>query len=175
MFRAAVFFLICALAPLAHGGDYTALDRYVAAPDASFRYTLVGTVNSPGIVAYQIDRVSQTWLTTAEVDKPVWHHWVTIYKPDQLTTSTAVLFIDGGDLLHRSAQTGCQLFCDRARDCARRVISSADLSSSRAEPVCANDFRRSPERCGRLRYRRSDSTGPGLSRAVVLHAREPSG
>ena len=96
MFRAAVFFLICALAPLAHGGDYTALDRYVAAPDASFRYTLVGTVNSPGIVAYQIDLVSQTWLTTAEVDKPVWHHWVTIYKPDQLTTSTAVLFIDGG-------------------------------------------------------------------------------
>ena len=95
MFRAAVF-LICALAPLARGADYTALDRYVAAPDASFRYTLVGTVNSPGIVAYQIDLVSQTWLTTAEVDKPVWHHWVTIYKPDQLTTSTAVLFIDGG-------------------------------------------------------------------------------
>jgi PhoPQ-activated pathogenicity-related protein len=96
MFRAAVFVLICALAPLARGADYTALDRYVAAPDASFRYTLVGTVNSPGIVAYQIDLVSQTWLTTAEVDKPVWRHWVTVYKPDQLTTSTAVLFIDGG-------------------------------------------------------------------------------
>src|ERR1035438_10693873 len=103
MFRAAVFFLICALAPLAHGGDYTALDRYVAAPDASFRYTLVGTVNSPGIVAYQIDLVSQTWLTTAEVDKPVWHHWVTIYKPDQLTTSTAVLFIDGGSNTDRKS------------------------------------------------------------------------
>ncbi len=96
MFRARVAFLICALAPLAHGGDYTALDRYVAAPDAAFRYTLVRTVNLPGLVAYQIDLVSQTWLTTAEVDKPEWHHWVTIYKPDQLTTSTAVLFINGG-------------------------------------------------------------------------------
>jgi PhoPQ-activated pathogenicity-related protein len=93
---ARVVLLICALAPLAHGGDYTALDRYVAAPDASYRYTLLHTVNSPGLVAYQIDLVSQTWLTTAQVDRPEWHHWVTIYKPDQLTTSTAVLFINGG-------------------------------------------------------------------------------
>ena len=51
MFRARIAFLICALAPLAHGGDYTALDRYVAAPDAAFRYTLVRTVNLPGLVA----------------------------------------------------------------------------------------------------------------------------
>ena len=96
MFRAKAAFLICALAPLARGGDYTALDRYVAAPDPSFRYTLARTVNSPGIVAYQLDMVSQTWLTAAEVDQPEWRHWVTIYKPDQLTTSTAVLFINGG-------------------------------------------------------------------------------
>ena len=96
MFRAKAAFLICALVPLARGGDYTALDRYVAAPDASFRYTLAATVNIPGLVAYQLDMVSQTWLTTAEVDKPEWRHWVTIYKPDQLTTSTVMLFIDGG-------------------------------------------------------------------------------
>ncbi len=96
MVRVLAVFLICALAPLAHGADYTALDRYVASPDPSFHYTLVQTVNSPGLVAYQLDMVSQTWLTSAEVDKPVWRHWVTIYKPDQLTTSTVVLFIDGG-------------------------------------------------------------------------------
>ena len=96
MVRVIAVFLICALAPLAYGADYTALDRYVASPDPSFRYTLVQTVNSPGLVAYQLDMVSQTWLTSAEVDKPVWRHWVTIYKPDQLTTSTVVLFIDGG-------------------------------------------------------------------------------
>jgi PhoPQ-activated pathogenicity-related protein len=81
---------------LARGGDFTALDRYIAAPDPSYSYTLVNTVNFPGLVAYQIDLVSQTWLTTAQVDNPKWHHWVTIYKPDQLTTSTAVLFINGG-------------------------------------------------------------------------------
>ena len=48
MKRATLAFLTCALASLAHGADYTALDRYIAAPDASYRYTLAGTVNSTG-------------------------------------------------------------------------------------------------------------------------------
>ena len=96
MQRLRAIFLTCALASLACAADYTALDRYIAAPDSSYRYTLAGTVSMSGLVAYQIDLVSQTWLTTAEVDKPVWHHWMTVYKPDQLTTSTVVLFIDGG-------------------------------------------------------------------------------
>jgi PhoPQ-activated pathogenicity-related protein len=85
------------LSLLARAADYTALDRYVAAPDPSFRYTLARTVNSPGLVAYQLDMVSQTWLTSAEVDRPEWRHWVTIYKPDQISTSTVLLYVDGGD------------------------------------------------------------------------------
>jgi len=88
--------LWAALAPAAHAGDYTALDRYVAAPDSSFRYTLSRTLTYPGLTAYQLDMVSQTWLSTAEVDRPEWHHWVTIYKPDAITTPTALLLIDGG-------------------------------------------------------------------------------
>lgn len=79
-----------------YGSDYTALDRYVAAPDASFRYSLARTLNYPGLTAYQLNMVSQTWLTTAEVNQPEWRHWVTIVKPDQITTSTVLLFIDGG-------------------------------------------------------------------------------
>jgi PhoPQ-activated pathogenicity-related protein len=88
--------LFCALAGLARGAEYTALDRYVAAPDASYRYTLTRTLPSLGATVYQIDMVSQTWLTPAEVDRTEWRHWVTIIKPDQLATSTALLFIDGG-------------------------------------------------------------------------------
>lgn len=85
------------LVSLAHAADnYTALDRYVAAPDASYRYTLFATVPSPGITVYEIDLLSQTWLTAAEVDQPQWHHWLTIYKPDTVVTSTALLVIDGG-------------------------------------------------------------------------------
>jgi PhoPQ-activated pathogenicity-related protein len=89
-------FLCTCLAPPAQASDYTALDRYVAAPDASYSYSLVRTLKFTGLTAYQIDMVSQTWRSAAEVDKPVWHHWLTIYKPDQVTTSTALLFIDGG-------------------------------------------------------------------------------
>jgi PhoPQ-activated pathogenicity-related protein len=96
MSLARIAFLVSALTALARGADYTALDRYVAAPDPSFRYTLARTVNSPGLVAYQLDMVSQTWLTAAQVDRPEWRHWVTIYKPDQVTTSTTLLFINGG-------------------------------------------------------------------------------
>ena len=87
---------LCLVAALASAADYTALDRYVASPDASFRYTLVNKVSVLGVTAYQLDMVSQNWLTTAEVDRSEWHHWLTILKPAQLTTSTAVLFIDGG-------------------------------------------------------------------------------
>jgi PhoPQ-activated pathogenicity-related protein len=87
---------VFALAGLAWAADYTALDRYIAAPDPSFRYSLFRTVNYPGLAAYQLELVSQTWLTTAEVNRPEWHHWVTIYKPDQTATNTVLLFINGG-------------------------------------------------------------------------------
>ena len=97
MIRARAALLLCALSLLARAADYTALDRYVAAPDPSFRYTLARTVNSPGLVAYQLDMVSQSWPTSAEVDKAEWRHWVTIYKPDRISTSTALLYVDGGD------------------------------------------------------------------------------
>ncbi|MBS1855262.1 MAG: PhoPQ-activated pathogenicity-related family protein [Acidobacteria bacterium] len=91
---AAALFILCTAA--AHAGDLTALDRYVAAPDPSFRYTLNRTLNYSGMTVYQLDMVSQTWLTTAEVDRPEWHHWVTIYKPDKPSTSSVLLLIDGG-------------------------------------------------------------------------------
>jgi PhoPQ-activated pathogenicity-related protein len=91
------FTLCCAaLAGLARGEDYTALDRYIAAPDPSYRYAMVRTLPAQGLTIYQLDMVSQTWLTSAEVDRTEWHHWVTVFKPDQVNTSTALLVIDGG-------------------------------------------------------------------------------
>jgi PhoPQ-activated pathogenicity-related protein len=88
--------LAAAAAPRAWNADTTALDRYVAAPDPSYRYTLGRTLKYTGLTAYQIDMVSQTWRTPAEVDRPEWHHWLTIYRPDQVTGTTALLLIDGG-------------------------------------------------------------------------------
>lgn len=74
----------------------TALDRYVAAKDDSFRYRLAATSPGAGVTLYQLELTSQTWLSVAEVDKPEWRHWLTIIRPARLTSSTAVLYIDGG-------------------------------------------------------------------------------
>ncbi len=90
------FALALAAAVCAVAADYTALDRYVAAPDATYTYKLARTTPTLGATIYQLDLTSQTWLSTAEVDQPVWHHWVTIFKPEFVSTQTALLFIDGG-------------------------------------------------------------------------------
>ncbi len=44
----------------------TALDRYVAAPDPGYRFSVVATRPGEGHTAYLIDLVSQRWLTTAD-------------------------------------------------------------------------------------------------------------
>jgi PhoPQ-activated pathogenicity-related protein len=89
--------LLTALAcSITFAAEYTALDRYVAAKDGSYRYRLERTIPAAGAVIYQLEFTSQTWLTTAQVDKPEWRHWLTIVRPERVATSTAVLFIDGG-------------------------------------------------------------------------------
>lgn len=84
-----------ALVPVS-AADYTALDRYIAQPDSSYGYELTRTVQTGRSTAYQIQLTSQSWLTPAEVDRIEWRHWVTIFRPERLDTSTALLFINGG-------------------------------------------------------------------------------
>ncbi len=74
----------------------TALDRYVAAPDTNYSYTLVQSIPGKGWTTYVLEMTSQAWLTTKEVDRPVWKHWMTIVKPDAVATSKSLLFIGGG-------------------------------------------------------------------------------
>ena len=74
----------------------TALDRYVFKPDPAYQYKLVNTIKGTGFTAYVLDMTSQRWRTEAEVDKPVWRHWLTVIKPDQVITSTGLLYITGG-------------------------------------------------------------------------------
>ncbi len=74
----------------------TALDRYVAAPDPSYRYELLRTVPGTGYTTYILEMTSQSWLTTNEVNRTLWKHWMTITKPDTVSSSTGLLFIGGG-------------------------------------------------------------------------------
>ena len=87
-------FLLFVSSP-AHAGE-TALDRYIKAPDSSFKFSLVKTVKLDGLTAQVLDMTSQTWRTPQEVNRTEWKHWVTIIRPAEVKTSTGLLFITGG-------------------------------------------------------------------------------
>ncbi|MBC8001983.1 MAG: PhoPQ-activated pathogenicity-related family protein [Opitutaceae bacterium] len=78
------------------GGLTTALDRYIAQPDTNYSYTLVRTIKGQGGSVHIIEMTSQAWLTTNEVDRPLWRNWVIITQPDGVTATKSLLFIGGG-------------------------------------------------------------------------------
>jgi PhoPQ-activated pathogenicity-related protein len=74
----------------------TALDRYVKAPDSTYKYEIANTIKGEGYTLYVVDLTSQTWRKPSEVDRTVWKHWLTIVKPDKVEGTTGYLFITGG-------------------------------------------------------------------------------
>jgi PhoPQ-activated pathogenicity-related protein len=76
--------------------ELTSIDRYVAAPDDTFHWDLISTQETSAGTLFVIDLKSQTWLKPDEVDRPVWQHWLTIFKPKGVTTNKAMMFIGGG-------------------------------------------------------------------------------
>ena len=55
-------------------GEVTALDRYVAAPDPSYRYELIEAIPGDGYAAHVLEMTSQRWRDEREVDRPLWKH-----------------------------------------------------------------------------------------------------
>jgi PhoPQ-activated pathogenicity-related protein len=88
-------FLLLA-AGCAHTSRHTALDRYVAQPDPAYTWRLIKTTPGKGYTTFILEMTSQTWLTTNEVDQPLWKHWVTVIRPEQVDHATALLMIGGG-------------------------------------------------------------------------------
>lgn len=80
----------------AFGSEKTALDRYVAAPDPAYHYKLLNTVEGEGYSASILEMTSQQWRSAAEVDHPIWKHWLTVVRPENVSTSTSLLIISGG-------------------------------------------------------------------------------
>ncbi|MHC4693969.1 MAG: PhoPQ-activated pathogenicity-related family protein [Planctomycetota bacterium] len=74
----------------------TALDDYVKKPDASYKFSLVNTIEGKGYKAYVIDMTSQSWRSKKEVDRTLWKHWLTIIKPDKIKSDIGLLWINGG-------------------------------------------------------------------------------
>jgi PhoPQ-activated pathogenicity-related protein len=77
-------------------GKPTALDRFMQAPDPSFRYELVKTMPGEGYTAYVLDLTSQAWRGEADTSRPIWKHWLTVIRPDKVEGTTGFLFITGG-------------------------------------------------------------------------------
>jgi PhoPQ-activated pathogenicity-related protein len=93
---AALFFALSLAAVTSPAANQTALDKYIAKPDPNYSFKLVKTLPGEGGTAYILEMISQKWLTEKEVDKPLWKHWLTIIKPDNVASETALLFIGGG-------------------------------------------------------------------------------
>jgi PhoPQ-activated pathogenicity-related protein len=90
------FVLVAICLSVRAGADETALDRYIAKSDPAYGWKLASTVKGDGYTTFVLDLTSQTWRSEADVDRPVWKHWLTIVKPDEVKYKTAFLFIGGG-------------------------------------------------------------------------------
>jgi PhoPQ-activated pathogenicity-related protein len=76
--------------------DLTALDRYVAAPDTNYSFKLLTSAKTPAGTVHILEMTSQSWLTTNEVDRTLWKHWMAVAIPPDVKTSTGLLFVTGG-------------------------------------------------------------------------------
>ena len=61
--------------------ERTALDEYVARPDTNYSYRVLSRIPGKDHQTIILEMTSQAWLTTAEVDRPIWKHWMTIVQP----------------------------------------------------------------------------------------------
>jgi PhoPQ-activated pathogenicity-related protein len=82
--------------PTARPVESTALDEYVAKADPNYGFRLVNTFPGKGHKVFLLEMTSQAWLTTQEVDRPVWKHWMIVVKPDEDTSPNSLLMISGG-------------------------------------------------------------------------------
>ena len=75
----------------------TALDRYIAAPDPSYKYEVINKTTGNGYTTFVVDMTSQTWRSKSEVDRNVWRHWMLIVKPNDVKNTKSLLYITGGN------------------------------------------------------------------------------
>jgi PhoPQ-activated pathogenicity-related protein len=94
---AAALALALATAPASAAKAPNVLDAYVAKPDPSFGWKVVGPISGPGYHGAVLELTSQTWDAPKDVDATVWKHWLTVIVPDKVGHSQAFLYITGGN------------------------------------------------------------------------------
>lgn len=114
----------------------TPLDRYVAAPDAHFNWTVGATAKVGGLTVTRLQLTSQQWLTEREVVKPVWTHDLNILRPARVVSDIALLFITGGEIDQPKPEPPPPWLLDIARDTGTIV---AELGMVPNQPVVFQD------------------------------------
>jgi PhoPQ-activated pathogenicity-related protein len=87
---------VSAANPNARVPNGTALDRYVYTDDPHYGYQLVKTFKSDQSNVHVLEMTSQKWLTEAEVDRPIWKHWMIVVVPPKVVSDSSLLLIGGG-------------------------------------------------------------------------------
>lgn len=101
---------------------HTALDRYVAAPDANFAWKVVRDLPAEGVTATLLDMTSQRWLTEQEVERPLWTHWVTVIRPAKIISDVALIYVTGGNLERQAPSTPPAWLVDAARNTGTMTV-----------------------------------------------------
>ena len=86
--------LLFALGTSLWAGGPTALDDYVAKPDAAYQWKKVKSIDGLGYTAYILDLTSQRW--PKATNQEVWRHYVQVIVPAKVTSKTAFLLVEGG-------------------------------------------------------------------------------
>lgn len=103
-----------------------ALDAYVARPDPSYGYRVVGTCKGEGYRCAILQMTSQTW-GPKDVDDRVWKHWMTVVIPDNLSHSKAFLYITGGNKGDAAPTAPAERFAKLAVDTGSVVVELDDV------------------------------------------------
>lgn len=137
-FNSRLLFILTAAALSLPGAD-TGLDKYVHAPDPAYKYELVKTIPGSGFTTYVIDLTSQQWRTAADVNLPLWKHWLTIIRPDEVQGTSGLLFISGGSVTSAMPAKPNPAYVDMAT-ATHSVV--AELSGIPNEPLTFTDEKR---------------------------------
>ncbi|XP_046562184.1 autocrine proliferation repressor protein A-like [Haliotis rubra] len=108
----------------------TPLDDYVNKADPHYNYTVLEwTYRGPEFTLYLINMTSQQWLTEAEVEHPIWWHYMIVAVPDNLTRP------DAGCLYISYGSNGYGSFTPDVGD---EFISFITLMAVSTGTICAN-------------------------------------
>ena len=77
--------------------EYTSMSNYIESTKNEFSYDIQEVIYEENWTGYHIKMISGEWRDSKKVDQVEWWHYVDIIIPKQTTSSTGIMFIDGGE------------------------------------------------------------------------------